>query len=347
MKRIFVPRLGRHVVIGACKLPSPHRPRIRLSSYIDKATIPTAPASCDYTTPAMPVIQNVEGNDSVGDCVEAEEAHFISVVTGNANSLFTYTPAMTLAMYSALTGYVPGNPATDQGTDPIACLNYFTQKPYADGSINAGYAEVDATNQAEVEFAISAFGNLKMWVGLPDPWINPFPSSNGFVWDVAPVDQNNGHCIGSPGYNSPKIVGSNSQGVQVMTWGLIGTVTWPALAAAFSDAAGGGLAVRVTTDWVIKNSGKTPSGFAYSDLCSDFNALFGKNIPVPAPAPSPVPTPTPAAGVTLAQAQEWGTYLINRGRPLLTKQTAVNLVLTGLASSWPSATKTAAKKKRQ
>jgi hypothetical protein len=341
MKKIFVPRLNRNVVIGACKLPSPHRPRIRLSSYLDKFAIPPSPASVDYTAPAMSVIQNVEGNDSVGDCVLAEEAHFIGVQTGNAGTLYAYTVAQTLAAYSAITGYNPAVPSSDQGTDPITCLNYFTQNAYADGTKLAGYAEVDATNQAEVQFAIAAFGNLKMWVGLPDAWINPFPSSNGFVWDVAPSNPNQGHCVGAPSYNSPRVVGASSTGVQVMTWGLIGTVTWPALAALFSDAGGGGLAVRITPDWIIKNSGKTPSGFAYSDLASDFNALFGKNIPVPTPAPSPVPSP-PSPGpsaVTLSQAQTWAGSLIAKGHPLMTKQTALGLINNGLAANWPAATK--------
>lgn len=340
MQRIFVPRLGRHVVIGACKLPGKHRPRIRLSNYIDMFVIPPSPPSVDYSAPAMSVIQNLEGNDSLGDCVLAEEAHFIGVQTGNAGQLYSYTVAQTVAAYSAIMGYVPGNPATDQGTDPIVCMNYFVQNAYADGTKLDGYAEVDATNQAEVQFAINAFGNLKMWVGLPDAWISTFPSSNGFVWDVAPANANNGHCIGSPSYNSPRVVGSNNQGVQVMTWGLIGTVTWAALASLFSDAGGGGLAVRVTPDWVIKNSGKTPSGFAFSDLVNDFNSIFGKNIPVPPspspPAPpSPVPTPPSPSGVTLAEAQSWATASIVRGHPLLTRQTAVGLINTGLAANWP------------
>jgi hypothetical protein len=333
MHKIFVPHLNRHIVIGACKLPGKHRPRIRLSSYIDKMVIPPSPSLIDYSAPAMSVIQNVEGNDSVGDCVLAEEAHFVGVATGNTGQLYSYSAAQTLAAYSAITGYNPADPSTDQGTDPIACMNYFCQNPYADGTKLAGYAEVDANNEAEVQFALSAFGNLKMWIGLPDPWINPFPSGNGFIWDIGTANPNQGHCIGSPAYNSPRIVGSNCQGIQVMTWGMIGTITWRAIKALFSDAGGGGLAVRVTPDWLIKNSGKTPSGFAYADLCSDFNSLFGKSIPVPV-TPSPAP-PSPPGGVTLAQAQAWATSLIVKGHPLMTKQTAIGLINGGLSSGWP------------
>lgn len=333
MKKVFAPHLNRHVVIGACKLPSPHRPRIRLAHYLDMATIPPSPPSVDYSAPAMSVIRDVEGNDSVGDCVFAEEAHFVGVVTGNAGQLFSYTTAQTLAAYSAVTGYNPADPSTDQGADPIATMSYFCKNAYADGSTLLGYAEVDASNQAEVQFALSAFGNLKMWVGLPDAWINPFPSSNGFVWDVAPADMSQGHCIGSPAYNSPLIVGSNSQGAQVMTWGLIGTVTWTALASLFSDKGGGGLAVRVTPDWLIKATGKTPSGFAYKDLISDFNSIFGQSIPIPAP-PAPPPAP-PGTAVTLAQATGWAVAGLAAGHPLMTRSTAEQTVTAALRAGWP------------
>lgn len=267
-----------------------------------------------------------------GNCVLAEEAHFIGVVTGNAGQLYAYTAAQTLAAYSIITGYNPAVPSSDQGTDPITALNYFTQNPYADGTKLAGYAEVDMTNQAEVKFAIEAFGNLKMWLSLPDSYVNPFPSGNGFLWDVAAPNPNNGHCIGSCAYNSPNvaIVGTNSQGAQVMTWGLLGTMTWKAIAALCIESAGGGAAVRVTPDWMIKASAKTPSGFAYSDLVSDFNSIFGKSIPVPIPPP-----PTPSGPVTLAQAQAWAIARIAAGHPLLTRASAEGLVQAGLAASWP------------
>lgn len=296
--------------------------------------MPPSPASCDYSAPAMTVIANIEGNDSVGDCVLAEEAHFVAVATGNAGQLYSYTAAQTLAAYSAITGYNPANPDSDQGTDPIVALNYFCANPYADGTKLLGYAEVDMSNQAEVEFAISAFGNLKMWLGLPDSYVNPFPSGNGFVWDVAPADQANGHCIGSPAYNSPNVavVGANSQGVQVMTWGLLGTMTWAAVKALCVPSANGGAAVRVTPDWLIKSSGKTPSGFAYADLVSDFNKVFGGNLPVPSPAPGPAPTAPP----TLSAAQSATAAALQAASPLLTRAQASSVVNAALSPLWPS-----------
>jgi hypothetical protein len=280
----------------------------------------------------MKVIRDVEGNDSLGDCVFAEEAHFIGVVTGNAGTLYAYTDAQTIAAYSAVTGYNPADPNTDQGADPLATLAYFTQNAYADGTKLAGYAEVDMSNPAEVMFAINAFGNLKMWTGLPDVWINPFPQADGFVWDAAPSDPENGHCIGSPAYNSPTVVGANSQGIQVMTWGMIGTVTWASAAKNFTDAGGGGAAVRVTTDWINKTTGAAPSGLAFTDLASDLSKLFGGG-PVPAPTPSPAP---PGTSPTLQAAQGWVASGIDAQDPLQTREQAIAAANAALASNWPS-----------
>jgi hypothetical protein len=356
---VFAPHLNRNVVIGGCKLPPLHRPRIRLAHFLDMQSIPPSPPSLDLSGPAMSVIQNIEGNDAYGDCVFAEEAHFVGIATGNAGTLYSYSRAQTLALYTAVTGFNPDIPSTDQGGDPIATMNYLCTHPYADGTELVGYAEVDVTNIPEVMFALEAFGNLKLWLGLPDSYINPFPSKNGFVWDQAPPNANNGHCIGSSGYNSTNvaIVGANGQGVQVMTWGLIGTITWRALAALCSDSGGGGAAVRITPDWIIKASQKTPTGFNYSNLISLFNFIFNKSIPVPTPAPTPPsppappvpptpappvpptpapPVPTPSASVTLSEAQSWATSRLSHGGLVVTRSAAIQDVNQGLSSNWPS-----------
>jgi len=342
MKRqVWHPGLNRNIVIGGCKLPKHDPVGLKLKDFLHLA-YPPAPATIDYSAKALSVIENIEGNDTLGDCVIAEDAHFIGVVTGNANTLFSYSSSQVISDYSKIAGYIPGEPATDQGTDPTTDLNYRVKVGYADGSKDAGWALVDATNQGEVEYAINTFGNLKMWFGIPDSIVNSMPSSSGFVWDVTAgsPDQNNGHCIGSPGYNVPKIltVPITAQGVGVMTWGMLGLVTWKALASWFVPSAGGGLAVRVTTDWLNKTSGVAPSGLNLQALVTGFNSYFDGSIPVPIPTPAPAPTPSPAPGplvVTLAEAQSWATAGIGGGFPLLTRAQAEADASAGLAANWP------------
>ncbi len=297
---------------------------------------------CDYSAAAMTVITQIEGNDQYGDCVEAEDAHYVGVVTGNANSLYSYKPAQALADYSAITGFNQNDPSTDQGTDPTVDLNYRVATGYADGSKDAGYALVDATNQNEVAYAIAEFGNLKMWFGIPDSIVNNIPSQSGFVWDVSAgaPDQNNGHCIGAAGFNVTKIqaVGVTAQGILVMTWGMLGIITWAAVAAWFSSVAGGGLAVRVTTDWINKQSGVAPSGLNLAALLTAFDTYFGGNLPIPAPTPGPTPSPspTPSTVVTLAQAQGWAANGLNKGHFLMTRAQAIQAADAGLATGWSS-----------
>ena len=304
--------------IGGCRLPAQHTllhaPKLKMFL----TAIPTSPTSVDWSAAALSVIEDIEGNSDYGDCVMAEDAHYIAVLTGNAGTLYAYSDAQTLADYSALTGFDPSVPSSDQGTDPIADLNWRVTSGYADGSKDAGWAMVDATSAAEVAFALNEFGNLKMWFGIPDSIVAGMGSlKDGFVWDVAAgsPNQNNGHCIGSCGYNPTAImaVATSAQGLLVETWGMLGVVTWAALAAWFVPSQGGGLATRVSMDWV-NSSGETPAGLDEAAMIAAFNQYFGGSLPVPAPAPSP-PAPAPATGVTLAQAQAWAAAGLQAGWP--------------------------------
>ena len=121
-------------------------------------------------------------------------------------------------------------------------------------------------------------------IDLPDAWITPFPSASGFVWDVAGAsDPNNGHCVIGLGYNA--------QGVIIDSWGMLGTITWAAVAKYCAANVGGELFTVITPDQLAKGQTTAPNGVAWSTLISDFDALGG-NVPVPAPTPTP-PAPTP------------------------------------------------------
>lgn len=336
-QRIHVPGLGRHLVVGGCKLPlhAPHG--FKLKDFLTAP--PPAPATVDYSAAAMTVIEDIEGNDEYGDCCIAEDAHNIAVVTGNSgNGLFSYTRTLTLADYKAITGFDPNDPSTDQGTDPIVNLNYRVSHGYADGSKDAGWALVDSTNKNEVAYAVATFGTVKMWFGIPTKIVQSMPSASGFVWDVtagAP-NPNNGHCIGSCGFNVTKIkvVAVTAQGLLVYTWGMLGIITWAAVAAWFSPVNGGGMAVRVTTDWINKKSGQAPSGLNLTALVQAFDTYFGGKLPVPSPTP-PGPAPTPAT-VTLAHAEAWAAAGLSKGSVIMTRTQAIVAANAGLAASWPT-----------
>jgi hypothetical protein len=121
--------------------------------------------------------------------------------------------------------------------------------------------------------ALYLFENLFFGVELPDAWIANGAPNNGFVWDVAgQPNPNNGHCIVGVGYED--------RGVQVDTWGLIGTVTWKALAQYFVPQVYGAAYVMLTPDQLVKGRTIAPNGVAWSALIADFDSIGG-NVTTP------------------------------------------------------------------
>ena len=223
----------------------------------------------DYSAKAAASLANIYDNNSLGDCVIASSYQALGTWTGNANGApFLATDAQIIADYSAIGGYVPGNPATDQGCDIQTALNYYASKGFADGSKLLGSLAVDPTNQQECEQAVFLFEDTSIRMDLPAPWVASMPTGNGFVWDIAgPPVPANGHCIQAYGYSA--------SGLLVDTWGLLGTLTWAAVAMYCASSAGGDLYVGINPDQVASGQSIAPNGVAWADLLADFNSMGG------------------------------------------------------------------------
>ena len=59
---------------------------------------------------------------------------------------------------------------------------------YPTGQKLAAYCLVDGTNKTEVQQAMWLAESLYFGVGLPDAWVNPFPSAGGFTWQDGDPD---------------------------------------------------------------------------------------------------------------------------------------------------------------
>lgn len=307
------------------KRPDPQAKRLMLKDYLTGASLPTPPTSCDYSTKGQPVLSNVYLNDQLGDCVIAGGYHVVGVETGNAGSLFTASSAQIVSDYSAIGGYVPGDPNTDNGCNEITAMNYWQNHGFANGTKILGWLSVDGTNKSEIELAMYLFENLFFGIELPDAWISPFPSGNGFVWDVAGnANPNNGHAVIGTGYNA--------NGVQIDSWGMIGTLTWGAIAKYCAAGSGGEVHFMLTPDQLAKGQTLAPNGIDWPSLVADFDAMGG-NVPVPQP-PTPPPSPNPQA-ITLQQAEQWATAYLKTGACVMTKNRAISLVIAALTANWP------------
>lgn len=317
------------------KRPNPNRVRCYLHSYVTPE-LPTPPASCDYSSKAIDVLRDMMLNDRLGDCVIAGGYHLIALQTGNASGdPFHATEKEIVGDYHSIGGYVPGRPDTDNGCDEVTALNFWKDHGFADDSKILGHLNINASNQHAVKSAMWLFENLVFGIELPDEWISPFPSADGFVWDVAgPPNPLNGHCVVGVGYND--------RGVIVDSWGLLGVITWAALAK-YCTLPMGELHVALFADQIAKGQEKAPNGFKWDELIADFDAEGG-DVPAPTPAPepgpSPAPVPTPGAGVTLAQAETWareGVRQVARERhgTLITVTEAERGAARGLRDRWP------------
>lgn len=250
---------GRVVRLG--RLKPPPGPRRLLARVFDASKIPAPPV---YSWNAHSLALNAEGlgdildNDTCGCCTIAGAAHILDAERGSSgNHYVPVIAAQVMAEYVAMTGYKPGDDSTDTGCNEVDVLNKWELVGLFGDKI-IGWANVDATNTQMLRAATWLFGNLYLGVALPDAWINPGPSRNGFIWDVAGApNPNNGHCVVGIGYNS--------KGVLIDTWGLIGTITWRAMARYF-DGDAGEAHVVFTNDQLNQASQKAPNGFSLVQL---------------------------------------------------------------------------------
>jgi hypothetical protein len=185
---------------------------------------------------------------------------------------FCPTDAETLAAYSAVSGYVPGDPSTDNGAVMLDVLNYWRNTGIGGHKI-LGYVAVDWKNQTEVEQAMLLFGNVYLGVGLPISAQNPPTGVNGNpVWEVPSEGPRGDGAPGSWGGHAIPIVAwgidpKGNKGAEVVSWGQIFDMTWDFLSTYGDEAY-----AIVSSDWIEK-SGLAPNQFNLAQLQADLKLL--------------------------------------------------------------------------
>ena len=243
--------------------------RLWLRDYLTLPVIPPA-KSYDITAP-----WGMLGNDTVGDCTCAAAGHadMIAEIFGEK-----VTPAVTsdevLSAYSAITGYNPDDPNSDQGANMLDVLKYW-QKTGIAGQKCSAYVAFDPTNKAHWEAATYLFGFVYIGVNLPDIVTKALPTIIDWTDTTDAPDQNNGHCIIGCAY-------ADSEGVTIVTWGQTVRATWAFLAKYCDEA----YAVLLPA-WAQGD----PPGIDMTQLTADLAVVQGGGI-IPAPTP---PNPTPPA----------------------------------------------------
>jgi hypothetical protein len=252
--------------------PVSRGPRFSLRNYLMRG-IAAPPPACDYSKPAAAALANIYENDKLGDCVIAGIGHVVGVLTGGRGKCFIYTNQQIIALYSAIGGYIPGDPSTDRGCDEVTALNYWENNgaPVGKNKI-AGWLAVNASDPTEWQTALWLFENLYFGMELPDAWINPMPGASGFIWYTAGApDPNSGHCVVGVGYTA--------KGVTIDSWGMTGLLTTAAIAKYATPSANGDLYTVVSQIGIAKATQKAPNGFDWSQLIADFDSMGGSVSP--------------------------------------------------------------------
>ena len=196
------------------RLPTPPEMlarNLKLAKYVQAFKMPTPPAL------PIDVSEGITSwpmylNNSLGDCACAAPGHmemiFSKAATGTEKDP---TDQDVLALYE-LQGYVPGNPATDQGSSMGNVLSDWRNGKWSASSIYA-YCQVDPTNDAELQLAMWLFRGLYIGIALPLT-----AQSQNDVWDVvdAPPSQNG---PGTWGGHAVNLVSMDADGsLEPITW---------------------------------------------------------------------------------------------------------------------------------
>lgn len=234
-------------------------------------------------------------NDSYGDCVFAGAAHetVLWCKLGGSSAVFNDTDV--LSDYSAVTGFDPGNPSTDQGTDMRQAMLYRKNTGVIDANGKrhkiGAFVRIDSID--ELKRSIYLFGVAAIGFIFPESAWDQF--DRGQPWDLvdgAPED--GGHYVPLIGYDS------RTDLFTCVTWGREQQIT-PRFLARLMDEAYAPLSSEM-----LRND-RSPEGFDLATLQNDL-AHIGDPVPEPTPAPSPSPSPSPNLDLTLWQATRAWAY---------------------------------------
>lgn len=229
-----------------------------MAAHLDDLGPPPA-ASNDYIAAVDAIVHGnwgVLSNDSIGDCVIADEGHYLMLRTANAGRIVIPSDQQIIQLYSDETGYDPADPSTDQGTDETSDCRWMCDHGIL-GHKADSTAMVDPTDLDHVKWCVQLFGACKLGVDWTQRQMDQFDAGQTITGDPQ------GNVLG--GHDVPifRYAGDN---FWICTWGRIVPVSRDFVTAA-EEAHG-----LVFGDWV-RAQGTAPSGFNLAQLDADLKDI--------------------------------------------------------------------------
>jgi hypothetical protein len=190
-----------------------------LADYLQQESLPPAPAQYYYATNVGAGAWGMMGNDKIGDCTCAAAGHLIMEWTDDNNAMVTPTDTQIISAYSAITGYNPATGKNDTGAVEVKVLNFWRKTGIATHKIMA-YAALEPGNHNHIMQAVYLFGGCYIGLALP------VSAQTQTIWSVPPGGANGKGAPGSWGGHAVPVIGYDSQGLTIVTWGATKRMTW-------------------------------------------------------------------------------------------------------------------------
>jgi hypothetical protein len=180
--------------------PTPGAVKLRFASYLNFRQLPTPP---DHFGHANLVSDwGILKNDVLGDCAIAGPCHQTMLWTAEAGKTAVFDDAAAVQNYSAITGYDPNDPTTDQGANLDDVARYWRQHGIVDAHGDAhkivAYLDLNPGDLREHWLAAWLFQSVNLGYDLPESAIEQ--TQNGLIWDVVPGSPiAGGHCVPTVG----------------------------------------------------------------------------------------------------------------------------------------------------
>lgn len=224
---------------------------LSLSNYLHMGQVPY-PQVCSWQ-------RDIEwgdlGNLTVGDCTCADVLHhrMLQASVAHAGSPLIFSTDQALQLYTAITGYNPADPSTDQGAVMLDVQNYMK----ANAGIQ-GFVTLDAGNLSQIQAALYLFGGVDLGFNVP-AYIMDVPAGGSWSDTGGDTTIEGGHAVLACGYGR--------SGFRVVSWGQTYTANWEFWSQYVDEAY-----AWVSSDW-IKASGVSPTGLDLAGLMQDLSAV--------------------------------------------------------------------------
>jgi hypothetical protein len=186
---------------------------LKFAAALNAASLPVPPQT--FGRSGLVKNYGMLDNDTLGDCVPAGTDHLIMLRNAVQNVTVNFTDANTVADYSAMTGYSPYVPFSDQGTDMQAAAAYWQNTGMIDSAgarhkIDA-YVDIQIGNIDEVVLSSYLFVGTGIGVNLPTSAEAQFDANE--PWSIVANDSIDG------GHFFPIIDRTASGNLVAVTWG--------------------------------------------------------------------------------------------------------------------------------